>query len=155
MKIFKINKDIEIVCKSENTRYGFRHLATLFKNGIEETKGKCCYYNRTWESYEFQSVLMNVINKSIALTDKEKKICIDFAHNKKEDLSEFKTVGMVALLGDVFCDNIKDKNDWKTRMLKAGLESKGLVMPNDWNELDENTKEVRLNKVIEQMRKVN
>lgn len=155
MKIFKINKDIEIVCKSENTRYGFRHLATLFKNGVEETNAKCCYQNRTWESYEFQSVLMNVINKSISLTDKEKKICSDFANNNKEDLSEFKTVGMVALLGDVFCDNIKDKNDWKTRMLKAGLESKGLVMPDDWNELDENTKEVRLNKVIEQMRKVN
>ena len=154
MKIFKINENIEVVCKSEKTRYGFRHLATLLKNGIEETNAKCCYYNRTWESYEFQSVLINVINKSTSLSKKEKKICIDFADNNKEDLSNFKTIGMIAQLGEVFCENQKDKNDWKERMLKAGLENKGLVMPDNWNDLDENTKQERLDKVIEQMKKV-
>ncbi len=56
---------------------------------------------------------------------------------------------IIASLGDLFCENQKDKNDWKERMLKAGLGNKGLSMPNDWDELDEDTKEVRLNAVIQ------
>lgn len=40
----------------------------------------------------------------------------------------------------------KEKNDWKLRMLKAGIQ--GLDIPDDWNGLDENTKTERLDKVI-------
>ena len=39
-------------------------------------------------------------------------------------------------------------------MLKAGLEDKGLVMPDDWDGLDENEKEERLNKAITQLSKL-
>jgi hypothetical protein len=56
--------------------------------------------------------------------------------------------GMVAKLGDVFGQTPKEKNDWKARMIKAGLGGQGLEMPEDWNTLSEETKEVRLNKVI-------
>jgi len=42
----------------------------------------------------------------------------------------------------------KESNDWKARMLKAGLENKGLIMPEDWDTLSENDKEARLNAVI-------
>jgi len=69
--------------------------------------------------------------------------------NKKKSDSIMKSIGMVASLGDVFCDNQKDKNDWKARMLKAGLENKGLTMPDDWDTLSENEKEKRLNGVID------
>jgi hypothetical protein len=54
-------------------------------------------------------------------------------------------------MGELFCDNQKDKNDWKVRMLKAGLENKGLIMPEDWNTLDEDTKQARLDGVIKIM----
>ena len=60
----------------------------------------------------------------------------------------FNTVSMVAKMGDVFCNDTKSKNDWKTRMLKAGLENKGLIMPEDWDTLTEEQKETRLNGVI-------
>ena len=63
MKIFKLTKDFSVVCNSEGTRYGFRHLASLCRDGAEVCKAKACYYNRTWESYTFQSVLHDVINK--------------------------------------------------------------------------------------------
>ena len=72
--------------------------------------------------------------------------------NKEEigkDETMLKTIGMVASLGEIMCDNKKDKNDWKARMLKAGLENRGLRMPEDWNTLTENEKEKRLNKCIE------
>lgn len=156
MKLFKINKNIEVVCRSEKTRNGFRHLATLLINGREREDGKCCYLNRTWEKYEFQSVLYDVINKAFKnkiLSEEDKKICDEFIEDGKqareEVESKFKTVGMISSLGEIFCDNQKDKNDWKKRMLKAGIQ--GLDIPEDWNTLDEDEKERRLNGVIKIM----
>jgi hypothetical protein len=62
MRIFKLNNDYSIVCNSESTRSGFRHLATLTRGGYEIGKAKICYYNRTWESYEFESVLFRIVD---------------------------------------------------------------------------------------------
>ena len=72
MQIFKLDEKTQVVCQSEGTRYGFRHLATLMVNGQEMEKNKCCYYNRTWESWQFQSVVMGLIEKTKFLTEKEK-----------------------------------------------------------------------------------
>ena len=158
MKIFKINDSTEIVCESQKTRYGFRHLATLLINGIEQEKNKCCYYNRTWECYEFQSVLYSVVAKAFKnkiLSEQDKKFCDEFIKEGKqareEINSKFNTIGMIAGLGEVFCNSKKEKNEWKTRMLKAGLEKDGLSIPDDWDRLDENTKEARLNAVISEL----
>jgi hypothetical protein len=149
MKIFKITDKIEIICSNERTRYGFRHLASLMINGNETDKAKCCYYNRTWERYEFQSVMQNLISKTSNLSDEDKQMCKNWLEGDRTDWSGFKTIGTIAMLGEIFGSNQKEKNDWKTRMLKAGLENKGLEMPEDWEQLDENTKEARLNAVIE------
>ncbi len=73
MKIFKLSKTHSIVARHENTRSGFRHLATLMSNGREICDAKATYLNRTWEVYEFQSVLYEVIEKCNSLTDAEKK----------------------------------------------------------------------------------
>lgn len=62
--------------------------------------------------------------------------------------SRFKTVAMVAMMGEIFGQTKKEKNDWKARMLKAGLGSSGLEMPEDWDTLSEDEKERRLNGVI-------
>ena len=92
--------------------------------------------------------------------DTSKQILTDYQESKKsinkrqkeeekKAKSMLKTVGMVAALGNIFCDTQKDKNDWKARMLKAGLENKGLSVPDDWDLLSETEKEIRLNNVIE------
>jgi len=62
-----------------------------------------------------------------------------------------KTTAMVASLGAIFGGNQKESNDWKTRMLKAGLPS--LSMPSDWETLSEDEKTIRLDKVIKEMGK--
>lgn len=147
MKIFKINEHIEAVCDYDKTRNGFKHTATLFIDGIECNSTKICYLNRTWEAYEYQSVLLKLINNS-SLSDDEKTFCKDWAEGDHTDWSNFKMVSNIAKLGEIFCTNQKDKNDWKERMLKAGLGNSGLEMPDDWDSLDEATKEERLNKVI-------
>ena len=63
MRIFEYG-DFKIVCNSESTRSGFRHIATLLKNGREIEKTKICYLNRTWESFEFESILNKLINQN-------------------------------------------------------------------------------------------
>lgn len=72
-RIFKINDKTEIVCDSVGTRYGFRHDARLFVNGYEVEKAKVCYYNRTWESFEFDSVIRKLIDQTDRLTKTEKE----------------------------------------------------------------------------------
>jgi len=155
MRIFKITKEIEVVCRSEKTRNGFRHLATLLKDGREIQDGKCVYLNRTWERYTFQSVLYEVVRKALknkVISETEEKLCEEFIEGDQTDWSGMKSTAMVAEMGELFCDNQKDKNSWKARMLKAGLENKGLTMPEDWEELDEDEKEKRLNQVLEVMK---
>lgn len=56
---------------------------------------------------------------------------------------------MVASLGAIFGGNQKESNDWKARMLKAGMP--GLDMPDDWDSLSEDEKQTRLNLVIKEM----
>ena len=55
------------VCEYFETRYNWGHKCTLFINNVEVQTGKAIYYNRTWESYRFQSVmkiaLYNYINE--------------------------------------------------------------------------------------------
>ena len=91
MRIFKITPKIEIVCESQRTRNGFRHLATLMIDGRERDTAKCCYLNRTWERYEFQSVLNKLVDKSDSLNDEEKVICKTFIDGDQTDWSDFKT----------------------------------------------------------------
>ncbi len=70
-----------------------------------------------------------------------------------EEGNNLKTIAMVMAMGNVLASpDLKSKNDWKTRMLKAGLENRGLIMPEDWESLSEEDKEARLNKVIETLK---
>jgi hypothetical protein len=155
MKLFKVNKNITIVCETASTRNGFKHTATLMLNGNEVETVKINYLNRTWESFEYQSVLSHLVDKSKVMTDKQLIACAKFIANGArvdDELQPLKTVAGVMALGDLFGQNQKEQNDWKTRMLKAGLEDKGLIMPDDWDQLDENTKTARLNAVIESIK---
>ena len=63
MKLFKLSEVYNVVCNWKRTSYGFKHEAVLLRNGNEAGKAKCSYYNRTWERYEFESVLVELVNK--------------------------------------------------------------------------------------------
>ena len=153
MQIYKINKELTIVCEWKKTRVAFKHEATLLRNGQEVDKTKICYLNRTWESFEFESVIEKLLDKTEILTTKQKTRFLDKISGRAKERAdaELKTVAGIAKLGEIFCKTKQQKNDWKARMLKAGLENKGLIMPEDWNELSENEKEKRLNGVIGQL----
>lgn len=61
-------KNFAFTCYRQNTSYGFRHICTLGFNNTTECKwikrdiiAKACYYNRTWESFQYETVLRNGI----------------------------------------------------------------------------------------------
>ena len=146
-KFFEVSPDLHIHAWSENTRYGFRHLARLRETGAQ---AKACYYNRTWEAWEFQSVVRALADK---VNDLDAGKIRAFANDEPYDNSAMKTVGMVAALGSIFCDTPKEQNDWKLRMIKAGLEPSGLSIPDDWDTLTEEEKTRRLDAVTQELLK--
>jgi len=146
MKTFKINERIEIECEWKKTRMAFKHTAILLVDGRRTDEAKICYQNRTWESYEFQSVMQRLIEKTKALTKDEKVLALQFIKDYQEE-SPFKALGMVAAFGDILCDMPKEKNDWKVRMMKASL-GEGVSFPDDWDSLPEKEKTKRLDNAL-------
>lgn len=65
------NITINAICYAQSTSYGFHHCCTdmeiLSKTGIDiwqsDKSTFCQYYNRTWERYEFQSVLLKALHR--------------------------------------------------------------------------------------------
>jgi len=149
MTRLQINKELEIKCEWKKTSRAFNHEATLLKNGEEIDKVKICYINRTWESFEFESVINKLLDKTKILTNRQRKAFLKKASSGQD--SNFKSILMATAVGNILCKTQKQKNDWKTRMLKAGLENKGLIMPENWNELSENEKERRLKGALKQL----
>ena len=64
MKIFEY-KDYKIVAESWETYNSWGHKATLFKGDYELTKSRIRYLNRTWECYQYQSVILDAIYEAI------------------------------------------------------------------------------------------
>ena len=159
MKFFRINKKYEIGCEYVKTRNGFKHVAKLFRTGLSGTtvnisETKVCYLNRTWESFEYETVIERLLQINSDIFPKQtitKFLKRQRGEYKKQAQSMFKSIAMVAQIGDILCNDQKETNDWKTRMLKAGLP--GIDIPADWDQLEENEKEKRLNNVIAEMTK--
>lgn len=62
----------KIVCSYKSNRTGFKHTANLFISSYQLAETSIQYYNRTWESYTYQSVILQAIN--IALEETKEKI---------------------------------------------------------------------------------
>ena len=153
MTKYKIDKNLEIVCEYKKTRNAFKHEATLLKDGYEIESTKKCYSNRTWERFEFESVIKKLLDKTKIITERRKTNFIEriSGESSKKTSDSLKAIGNIAKLGEIFSDTKKGKNDWKEKMIKIGLGNKGLIMPEDWNELSENEKERRLNGVVKML----
>lgn len=150
---FIINEHITIEAETYETRYSWGHKAWLFKDGYEIAYSKATYYNRTWERYQFESVIRSVVDKALKrdLSDQEREVCIKYIQEYQEP-SPFRHVAMVAKMGEVLTGNKQEANDWKVRMLKAGLPEGAISMPDDWDTLSEEEKEDRLNKALEALK---
>ena len=151
MKSFKLNDRMQIVAKYEKTRSGFRHRATLLVDNVEVDEVTVPYLNRTWESYNFESAINKLIDKSPNIAPEMKQKFKDklAGRSHEETKQQFRTIGMVSAMGDIIGGKSRvEKNIWKQRMIKAGL-GDAIQMPKDWDKLPEDVKEARLNKVTD------
>ena len=65
MQIFTCKKypELSIVAHTYENSHNWGHKATLLHNGTHELNTyKITYYNRTWECYQYQSVIKSVIS---------------------------------------------------------------------------------------------
>ena len=92
MKTFKLDKNTEVICEWKKTRMAFKHVATLMINGYEEDSAKICYQNRTWEGFEFESVLNKLLDKTKVLTERKRTNFL-----KKFSRRIFKSIHMMGI----------------------------------------------------------
>ena len=155
MKTFKVNEKITVDCESKSNYKGFKHIAKLKIDGVTRQTSYVQYYNRTWESYDYETVLKRLADNAKVLTEAEKQDFKAFIKNPnrvKESLEPLNRISNIMALGNVFAETKKEKNTWKLRMLKAGLENKGLDLPDGFDSLNEEEKERRLNGAIEALK---
>ena len=78
-----------INCYGQDTNYGFRHVAFLERGYYEEQLAKACYYNRTWESFQYETVLKRAIKK-LPKADQEQlhAILIDKTNQEEHERCE-------------------------------------------------------------------
>lgn len=78
--LFQITPELSVICHTEDTRYGFRHLAQALLNGNPiGNPAKACYYNRTWEAYQYQSVLRKLTGSEYGLLAADRQAIADYA----------------------------------------------------------------------------
>lgn len=60
---FEINgHKVEFINSSRNTRAGFAHDTKIYIDGYNSGGASCYYYNRTWERYTYQSVMLSAVS---------------------------------------------------------------------------------------------
>ena len=68
----KVNgEELEFACYTTYTRVGFCHTAHLMSWKYDTTDSKQTYYNRTWERFDYETVLKRAIGKLPADLQKE------------------------------------------------------------------------------------
>ena len=83
------NKEINgvkftFVCESWRIRNSWGHEVTLYKNDtLKVGRAKIRYYNRTWETYIYQSAIKSVIYNAIEEIKAAAKVAFKNLHNYK------------------------------------------------------------------------
>ena len=155
MAYFKINDKLAIVAKYYETHHSWGHKAYLYEIRTPEQddrlicKDIITYVNRTWERFTFESALYSVVEKALSkrlITEVEAQECRDYIKNYEEP-SRFSTLAGIAKMGELLTDTPKQANDWKAKMLKAGL-GEAMILPDDWEQLSDEEKTARLDGAI-------
>ena len=113
----KVNgKEISFRCYTTDTRSGFCHTAHYIGWEYDLTDTKASYYNRTWERFEYESVLKKAIEK--LPTDVRQQVydqIIDHKAAEEEQKAEEQFEAFKSLH-----DSLSPEN--KERLAKSGIE---------------------------------
>lgn len=122
-------QDFTFTCYGQGTSYGFRHICTLGYNDTtvaryvkDDIIAKASYYNRTWESFKYETVLRQAINKLDVDEDtraKLKAILIDKTAQDEHEKCEKEVQAFQNLYNQT-------SQDFKDRIANSGI-----IMQND------------------------
>lgn len=56
-------KSLHIICATYNTRSGFAHECSIYSSDGKRWEFHINYYNRTWESFDYESLLQRAASK--------------------------------------------------------------------------------------------
>ena len=87
MEIKQLKNNYTFVNEYKNTRHGFAHKSTLFRNNYEIGSNTCNYLNRTWEQYRYQTSMRGCIYSLIEKLQK-KEIDLYKSNNNISRLSK-------------------------------------------------------------------
>ena len=76
MEVFNLDSSHIVVCETKNTRNGFKHVATLCRDGYNIATAKANYFNRTWESFTYETVLKKIVEDNFAGNKKQKYLTL-------------------------------------------------------------------------------
>jgi hypothetical protein len=157
-KEFDLGNGYRAECHWEKTRYGFRHIAVLRENGSRVCEAKACYYNRTWERYEYESVLEDLVRK-FAKADRGahadavlamKRAVEDDGFAKAECAAAFGPVRALMALGSLMGADEEQRVRLRVSALKA---LPGIILPDDFDNLPIEERKRRLDAVEAELRK--
>lgn len=113
----KVNgKEIEFRCYTTDTRNGFCHTAHYVGWDYDLTDTKASYYNRTWERFEYESVLKRAIDK--LPTDVRQQVYDQIIDGKAAE-EEKKAEDMFNSFKGLY-DGLNEEN--KERLANSGIE---------------------------------
>ena len=101
------NNEYEFVNSYRSNRSGFVHETQLFKNGQLIGEYKQQYYNRTWESYTYQTVMKAVVRILLDIEFEEFKDAYK-RHNNIKRLTKAKEAEMMQSLAENKPENYAD-----------------------------------------------
>ena len=94
MQIFEY-KNFKIVGDTFSNSRNWGHTAVVFQGNCELSKSKAVYYNRTWERYTYQSVILDALYD--AIKSRQSRLIADYkdttgvsrmTKHKKDELFE-------------------------------------------------------------------
>ena len=113
----KVNgKEIEFRCYTTDTRSGFCHTAHYVGWDYDLTDTKASYYNRTWERFEYESVLKRAIDK--LPTDVRQQVYDQIIDGKAAE-EEKKAEEQVKAFENLY-NGLNEEN--KARLANSGIE---------------------------------
>ena len=132
-----------IKCWTTDQRDGFTHYAQIWRDGESISSARVKYYNRTWEAFEYESVINNAIDKAPKELQAELTAGLT---GKPEQAGSEQALGAILALGDIVSKSEAERNSWRLRMLLATY-GEALQVPDDWEKLPEAIKTERLDKI--------
>jgi hypothetical protein len=141
--LYKITTDWAVIVRFHNT--------DIVKKEGGKIILKCTYYNRTWESFKYESLLQKLLanaKKNKAINEEEEQDFKKMIENGGEkEKNEFGFLKMFSALNKIENNDLKKRNECDIKMLKATM-GEGLDIPANWDDLEEETKRERLDKIM-------